>query len=285
MAKLPTYFTASTKAVAEKALQKGILKYPGLCYIEEGNVIAWVTENNEIRYTKGDKEITDIRFSGSNLQFFSGKTLLFSFDMSTTEEDKAHIISEVKKEIGLDNYVKASDLSTVLDSKIGNLEDKQTVVDYINSLSYGKLTDVPIKMLIGSLVVPVTISSLDDGVYKVRGQFIIGGNNTSVRSSADDVLFLVSHDDDTHSTTITQIQGKSILLYFIQQDGDYTTDKYITEQWINDKNFVTSAEIKDYVQEQINATVSDLVDQKLDEALDKKLGGLESSDIASIFNS
>ena len=285
MAKLPTYFTASTKAIAEKALQKGILKYPGLCYIEEGNVIAWVTEENEIRYTKGDKEITDIRFSGSNLQFFSGKTLLFSFDMSTTEEDKAHIISEVKKEIGLDNYVKASDLSTVLDSRIGNLEDKQTVVDYINSLSYGKLTDVPIKMLIGSLVVPVTISTLDDGIYKVKGQFIIGGNNTSVRSSADDVLFLVSHDDDTHSTTITQIQGKSILLYFIQQDGEYTTDKYITEQWINQQNFMTADSVKEYVQDQITQSVSDLVDQKLDEVLDKKFSGLDSADIANIFNS
>ena len=53
MAKLPVFFTASTKAIAEKAIQRGILKYPGLCYIEDGNVIAWMTEDNEIRYTKG----------------------------------------------------------------------------------------------------------------------------------------------------------------------------------------------------------------------------------------
>ena len=57
MAKLPVFFTASTKAIAEKAIQRGILKYPGLCYIEDGNVIAWMTEDNEIRYTKGDKQI------------------------------------------------------------------------------------------------------------------------------------------------------------------------------------------------------------------------------------
>lgn len=50
MAKLPVFFTASTKAIAEKAIQRGILKYPGLCYIEDGNVIAWMTEDNEIRY-------------------------------------------------------------------------------------------------------------------------------------------------------------------------------------------------------------------------------------------
>ena len=62
MAKLPVFFTASTKAIAEKAIQRGILKYPGLCYIEDGNVIAWMTEDNEIRYTKGDKQITGLSF-------------------------------------------------------------------------------------------------------------------------------------------------------------------------------------------------------------------------------
>ncbi|HAU84533.1 MAG TPA: hypothetical protein DCW90_03175 [Lachnospiraceae bacterium] len=285
MAKLPVFFTASTKAIAEKALERGILKYPGLCYIEEGNNIAWVTEKNEIRYTKGDKEITDVKFVGSNLQFFSDKKLLFSYDLSMTEEDQEHIVEVVKKEIGLDNYIKSSDLSTVLDSIIGNLEDKRTVVDYINSLSYTKLTDVPIQYLIGSLTVPITISNLDDGIYKIKGPYIIGGNNTSVRSSANDVFFLVSHDDDTHGTSITQIQGNSILLYFIQQDGDYTTDKYITEQWVNDKNFMSADSVKDYIQEQLTETVSDLVDQKLDEALDSKFSGLESADIVNIFNS
>ena len=145
MAKLPVFFTASTKAIAEKAIQRGILKYPGLCYIEDGNVIAWMTEDNEIRYTKGDKQITDVRFSGSNLQFFNEKKLLFSYDLSMTDEDKDHIVDEVKRQIGLDSYIKSSELSTILDNIIGNLEDKQTVVDYINSLSYRKLTDKPIE--------------------------------------------------------------------------------------------------------------------------------------------
>ena len=285
MAKLPIFFTASSKEIAEKALARGVLKYPGLCYIEDESVIAWLTEDNEIKYTKGDKEITDVKFVGTNLQFFSGKKLLFSFDMSITEDDQAHIVEEVKKQIGLDNYVKSADLSTLLDNIIGNLEDKQTVVDYINSLSYSKLTDKPIEYLIGTLVVPITISNLDDGIYKIKGQFIIGGNNTTVHSSADDVFFVVSHDEDTHGTSITQIQGNSILLYFIQQDGDYKTDKYVTEQWISDQNFMSADSVKEYIQEQLAETVSDLVDQKIDEALDSKLGGLESADIANIFNS
>ena len=59
-----------------------------------------------------------------------------------------------------------------------------------------------------SLTVPITISTLDDGIYKIKGQFIIGGNSTTVHSSADEVFFLVSHDEDTHGTSITQFKGK-----------------------------------------------------------------------------
>ena len=147
-----------------------------------------------------------------------------------------------------------------------------------------KLTDKPIEYLIGSLTVPITISTLDDGIYKIKGQFIIGGNSTTVHSSADEVFFLVSHDEDTHGTSITQFKGNSILLYFIQQDGDYVTDKYVTEKWVNDQNFMSADSAKQFIQEQLELTVSDLVDKKIDEALDKKIGGLESADIANIFN-
>lgn len=283
MAFIPTWFTASTKQIAEKALQRGVLKYPGLCYIKGSKCIAWVTIDNTLEYVKGDKQITDVKYIGSNLMFFTGDKLLFSYDVSMTDEDRDHIIEEVKKTIGLDNYVKSSELSTLLDNIIGNLEDKSTVVEYINSLSYNKLSDVPITNLIGTLVVPVKISSLDDGIYKIKGQCIIGGNNTTVQSSADDVLYLVSHDADTSSTTITKMQGKSITLYFIQQDGEYTTDRYVTEKWINEQNFANADSVKEYVSNIIEETVLDVLDEHIDAALDRKLGGIDSEDLTNIF--
>lgn len=254
MALIPTWYSASTKQIAEKALQRGVLKYPGLCYIQDSKSIAWVTIDNTLEYVKGDKQITDVKCIGSNLMFFSGDKLLFS-----------------------------SELSTLLDNIIGNLEDKSTVVDYINSLSYNKLSDVPIVNLIGTLTVPVKISSLDDGIYKVKGQCIIGGNNTTVQSSADDVLYLVSHDADTSSTTITKMQGKSITLYFIQQDGEYTTDRYVTESWINEQNFASADSVKEYVSNIIEETVLNVLDDHIDAALERKLGGIDSEDLTNIF--
>lgn len=109
-----------------------------------------MTIDNTLEYVKGDKQITDVKCIGSNLMFFTGDKLLFSYDISMTDEDMSHIVEEVKNTIGLDGYVKSSELSTILDNIIGNLEDKETVVDYINSLSYNKLSDVPIVNLIGN---------------------------------------------------------------------------------------------------------------------------------------
>ncbi len=284
MAYIPTWFSASTKEIAKKALSRGVLKYPGLCYIQDEKTIAWVTIENKLQYVKGDKQITDVKCIDSNLLFYSGDDLLFAYDISMTDEDADHIVEEVKKTIGLDNYVKSSDLSKLLDDIIGNLEDKSTVVDYINSLSYNKLTDVPIVNLTGTLTVPIIISDLSDGIYKVHGQTIIGGKNTTVQSSADEILYLVSHDSNTSSTTITKIQGKAITLYFIQQDGEYKVDRYITEDWINNKDFMSAADVKEYVNSIIETTVLEVLDEHLDTALDSKFSGLNSNDINNMFS-
>lgn len=289
MALLPNWFSASTKAIAEKALDRGILKYPGMCYIEDTQSLAWVTQDNQIKYIQGNNQITNVKFVGSNLMFYSGTTLLFSYDMSLTEEDLAHIVTEVKKSIGLDKYVKTSDMTTLLDNIIGNLEDKSTVVDYINSLSYNKLSDKPIINMIGSLNAPVYITSLEDGIYKIKGQYIIGGSNTTVNLSPEDAFFLVSHDPDIQNKmTITKIQGDSITLYFLESDGTYRTDKYITEEWIKAQNFMSAESVKEYVSQAIQESVADVIDQtldsKLDSALDAKLGGISTEELTNIFN-
>lgn len=279
----PLWYSASTKRIAEKALERGILKYPGLCYIKEDNNIAWVSIDNKLEYIKGDNQITNVKYGNSNLQFYNGETLLFSYDISITDEDKNNIIDEVKRIIGLENYVKTTDLTKTLDDIIGNLPDNTTVIDYINSISYNNLSDAPITNLIGSLNTPVMISSLSDGIYNIKGQCIIGGNNTTIQSSADGVLYLVSHDTDTSSITITKMQGKSITLYFIQQSGEYTTDRYITESWINEQNFASADSVKEYVSNVIEKTLLSVIDEHIDSALVKKISGIDSNDIITLF--
>lgn len=289
MALIPSWFSASTKAIAEKALERGILKYPGMCFIQDTKSLAWVTQDNKLQYINGTNQITDIKFIGTNLMFYSNGNLIYSFDMSMTEEDAQHIIEQVKTSIGLDQYIKSADVSKLLDDIVGNLEDKNTVVDYINSLSYNKLSDKPIENLIGSLNAPVYISSLKDGIYKIKGQYIISQSNPTVQSSAEDVLFFISHDPELEKKmTITKMQGTSIVLYFLQTDGTYRTDKYITENWITDQNYMSADAAKEFITKTIQESVADVIDQQLDEkldsALDKKIGGISTEELTNIFN-
>lgn len=289
MALIPSWFSASTKAIAEKALERGILKYPGMCFIQDTKSLAWVTQDNKLQYINGTNQITDIKFIGTNLMFYSNGNLIYSFDMSMTEEDAQHIIEQVKTSIGLDQYIKSADVSKLLDDIVGNLEDKNTIVDYINSLSYNKLSDKPIENLIGSLNAPVYISSLKDGIYKIKGQYIISQSNPTVQSSAEDVLFFISHDPELEKKmTITKMQGTSIVLYFLQTDGTYRTDKYITENWITDQNYMSADAAKEFITKTIQESVADVIDQQLDEKLDsalnKKIGGISTEELTNIFN-
>jgi hypothetical protein len=41
------------------------------------------------------------------------------------------------------------------------------------------------------------VADLDDGIYKVKGQYIIGGDDITVRNCGNDCLFIVTHDNDT----------------------------------------------------------------------------------------
>ena len=106
--------------------------------------------------------------------------------------------------------------------------------------------------MIGSLNAPVYITSLEDGIYKIKGQFIIGGSNTTVNSSPEDTFFLVSHNPDIQNKmTITKIQGGSITLYFLESDGTFRTDRYITEEWVKAQNFMSANSAKEYITQAI----------------------------------
>ena len=89
MALLPQFYSASTKQVAEKALQLGYLKYPGICFVTDSNEktrsILWITEKNEMEYIVGNGQITDIKYENNILSFYHfhvhiAKSLITSSD-------------------------------------------------------------------------------------------------------------------------------------------------------------------------------------------------------------
>lgn len=286
MPMIPHFSTASVPEIAEKALERGKIKYPAICFIQSTNTLAWVDINNQLQYVNGNNQITDIRYEGTDLVFYSGDKIFFSYNAAMSPEDADSIVLQIKKDLKLNEYAKTSEVSKLLDDIIGDLGNKNTVIEYINSLSYNSLSDVPIVNLIGTLSSIINISSLSDGIYKIKGQFIIGGNNTTIQSSPNDTFFIVSHNDDS-SIAVTQLQGKSIKIYFINSDGSYVSDRYITEKWITEQDFITSANVQNYVREIVTETIIDVIDKTLDErldlTLDSKFSGIDSTELHKLF--
>jgi hypothetical protein len=60
MALIPVFYTASTKDIAEKSYEQGILKYPGICWIQDIETIVYVSSDNELHYAKGNEQIDKV---------------------------------------------------------------------------------------------------------------------------------------------------------------------------------------------------------------------------------
>lgn len=60
MALIPVFYTASTKDVAEKSHEQGILKYPGICWIQDIETVVYVSSDNELHYAKGNEQIDKV---------------------------------------------------------------------------------------------------------------------------------------------------------------------------------------------------------------------------------
>ena len=51
------------------------------------------------------------------------------------------------------------------------------------------------------------------------------------------------------------MQGYSIVLYFLDSDGSFKTDRYITENWITAQNYMSAESVKEYVAQAIQESV------------------------------
>ena len=57
----------------------------------------------------------------------------------------------------------------------------------------------------------------------------------------------------------------------------------LTYMTINEQNFASADSVKEYVSNIIEETVLDVLDEHIDAALDRKLGGIDSEDLTNIF--
>ena len=268
MAMIPQYFRASTKDVAEQALKLGYLKYPGICSVEDGSYFIWITKENQMEFIGGYNQITGIDYKDGLLCFMSGDNILYTADVAITPETADRIKDEIVSNLDLTSYAKSDDVARLLDSRIGDIGGKTTVSEYVDDLSYDRLNDTPITNLYGSLTKTIVISELSDGVYRISGQFKIGGEHQTIQMASDDSVFIVARDNVNNTINISQLLGNAIKLYTLDTNGKCFTDKYLTESYIAQKDFITSSEVKDYVKTLVTDAIVETIDSVLDNRLD-----------------
>ena len=263
--------------------------------MESEEALLWVNQDNTIHYIAGYHQITDVQYHNGVLTFLSGTKELISLDIAVDPETVQAVVDTIVNKLDLNSYAKSEYVIHLLDDKIGDLGDKLNVVDYVASLSYDALEDTPVKNLYGHLTKVIVVSDLDDGVYRVTGPFQISGQFQTVQTVSNGAFLIVHHAETDGAATITQLSGNVIRIYYISADGNCRTDRYATESWIKEQDFISSGTVKEYVRTLVEETIvetidlvlderlDDRLDKKLDTALEKKIGGIDSNDLASIF--
>lgn len=289
MALIPQYYHASTFEVAQQSLERGYLRYPAVCFIEENQSFAWVTQANTIIPICGYNQITEVVYSNNVLYFKNGAKNLWAIEIGLDSATIDALKKEIIDSISLESYAKMDDVITLINGKIGDYGDAENVIDYINNRKYADLEDKPILHLYGNLANAIILSELDDGVYCITGQYVVGGDYEAIHTSDRDVLFTVEHLGT--NVFITKVSGSQIVRFIIDENYHCVTDKYITEQWMSTQDFLTTSDVETYIAGYLKSAVDDVVgevieqqfEQKIDNALTERLYNIEQDKIANLF--
>lgn len=289
MALIPQYYHASTFEVAQQSLNRGYLRYPAVCFIEENQSFAWVTQTNTLVPICGYNQITEVTYSNNVLYFKNGAKNLWAVEVGLDSTTIDALKEEIINSLSLKSYAKMDDVITLINGKIGDYGEAKNVIDYVNGRKYADLEDKPILHLYGNISNAIILSELDDGVYCITGQYVVGGDYEAIHLGDKDALFTVEHSGK--NVFITKVSGSQIVRFIIDENYHCVTDKYVTEQWISAQDFLTKADVETYVAGYLKSSIDDIVgevmeqqlDQKIDNALNERLYNIEQDDITNLF--
>lgn len=147
------------------------------------------------------------------------------------------------------------------------------------NVDYNTLGNRPIENLVGTLDTPITIDSLDTGMYKVKGQYKISSTDITTYLSTDGDLFII--EVSATEKFIKRFTKDTIQDYVISDSGVekkvYITDKYLIDNGYSTTTYVDSKltafeeTIRQDIQTYVEQTVEQVIEQKVDEIIDAKL--------------
>ena len=167
--------------------------------------------------------------------------------------------------------------------------------EHPEQIDYDTLGNRPIVNLVGTLDKPIMVSELDDGIYRIKGQYKISDLEETIYLSASDILMTVSKNNQ--NIEIKKITSDDITDYIIT-NSNISKNTYVTEQYLKDNNYVTTAyvdtkigalelsikeDMRGYVQEAITEVFGEELDKKIDDKIDEKIVPMSDSQIRNLF--
>ena len=172
-----------------------------------------------------------------------------------------------------------------------------SLADSGNQIDYNSLAHRPVINKSGTLVDPLIVGNLDNGLYSVSGEYKIFSEYPTVFSSSINHLFVVDKEDD--KIYVKDVSAKKITTYILSDEQVETQDivttdyldknKYITENDFDAKiealNFITRNEISDYVKQITTEYLDQNIDKTVDEKIEEKLESMvvDDSEIENLF--
>lgn len=162
-------------------------------------------------------------------------------------------------------------------------------------IDYDNLGNRPIINLVGTSDNPIIVSDLNDGIYNIKGQYIISDLIETIYLSASNVIFTVRKNDN--KIFIKSITSNNISDFCIS-NGSISSQEYITNQYLKDNNYVTADyvdikiqalqqsiedDMKQYISTIIDKQLGNVLDEKIEEKINEAIEPVESTDINSLF--
>lgn len=184
---------------------------------------------------------------------------------------------------------------------IVNKENNKFVVKPLCDLShidYDTLGNKPIVNIYGESSNPIIISDLDNGIYSITGHFKIASNDITIHLNPNPTIFVIEKDNVDCCIYINKIATKEITNYVVEKNNSTVVDKYVTEQFLKENNYVTSSyvdekivalgfltteEVKKYIEEVVPLAIGKEIIPVIDERIDKKILSATKAQITSLF--
>lgn len=157
-------------------------------------------------------------------------------------------------------------------------------------IDYDSLGNKPVINKIGTLDSPITVDQLEDGIYKIRGQYKLTESAITIYLSSNDNFFLVKTENDI--TYIKKISAMDITDYTINSDGSISAStipttkilkNYATKSYVDDKiaalDLLTKDDVTTYVADIINNTI----DEKIETKVNKMYTPADNAEIQQLF--